>query len=262
MASLKTIGQVANYKPLARCGMEELAAYQTSATPSGGVLFARKSDGDEKTAARQMVLDLFGPEQWDRPLNILTLPGVHWRFERKLLGIREVGWMRSSRPKRTHFTGVENDRSIYFASASQMPGLTTPNALVKPVRREAFPFAESAVKTRYASFFFADVDDVLRHTWVRAGYRESAGWDAAWLDYTGPLSVERLGAIASFYRAFIRETLIVTTLNARWNKATSAAVERAGSHSLWLQRHLPGRILHDIEYFDTSPMAQFAVCHH
>ena len=32
----------------------------------GGVLFARNADGEEKNPARQRVLDLFGPEKWDR----------------------------------------------------------------------------------------------------------------------------------------------------------------------------------------------------
>ena len=30
------------------------------------MLFARNADGEEKNAARQRVLDLFGPEKWDR----------------------------------------------------------------------------------------------------------------------------------------------------------------------------------------------------
>ena len=38
--SYKSIGQVANYKPLTALGMEELAARQRLIQPSGGVLFA------------------------------------------------------------------------------------------------------------------------------------------------------------------------------------------------------------------------------
>ena len=44
-----------------------------------------------------------------------------------------------------------------------------------------------------------------------------------------------------------------------WNRVTSEAVLKAGGHSAGLSKHLPGEVLHDIEYFDTSPMAQFAV---
>lgn len=259
--TFKTIRQVANYKRLSECGVEELAAHLITATPSGGVMFARKDDGEEKAIARQRVLDLFAPEKWPGPLNMLTLPGLNWRFERLLLGAREPGWLNKSNPRRTHFTAVENDRAIYFAAATQMPGLETPHRLVKPVKRDRFPFAEMAWKTRYVSFFFANVDDFLKHTWTPPVYRENhvAGWDAAWLDYTGPLSTERLRTIAHFYQTYVREVLVVTALKARWNKLTSEAIARSGGHSEWLRRHLPGEVLHDIDYFDTSPMTQFAV---
>lgn len=259
MSSL-SLHQVANYKPLARCSIEELAAHQLGTDPSGGILFARKPDGDEKINARQLVLDLFSREKWDRPLNMLTLPSLQWRFERKLLGAREPGWMKKPGPRRTHFTGVENDRAIYYSGVTQMPGVETPNRLIKPVKRGGFPFAEMGHKTRYATFFFANVDDFLAHEWKPAPYRDQKpGWDAAWLDYTGPLTVERLKVIAQFYHLYVREILIVTALKARWNKITSAAILRAGGHSSWIAKHLPGETLHDIEYFDTSPMAQFAV---
>lgn len=257
----KTIGQVAQYKPIARLGMEELAEWQRTAKPSGGVLFARNAEGDEKTKARQLILDLFALDAWDRPLNMLTMPGVHWRFERKLLGSREPGWLKRKTPKKTHFTGVENDRAIFFAGSAQMPGLETPHALVKPVKRERFPFAEHAIKTRHASFFFANVDDLMIHDWQPAPYRdrEQVGWDAVWLDYTGPLSIRRLAAIRQFYRRAVREVLIITALKARWDRDTSNAIERCGSHSEWLRERLSGEVLHDVEYFDTSPMAQFAI---
>jgi hypothetical protein len=131
-----------------------------------------------------------------------------------------------------------------------MPGTDTKRPLV--VHLEAEPFAERTVKTKFISkFHFANVDDLMAET--------TEGWDAAWLDYTGPLTVERLRLIERFYERSIHGTLIVTALKARYNRETSNAVERAGGHSEWLRKHLPGTVLHDIEYFDTSPMAQFAV---
>lgn len=255
----KTIGQVARYKPVSKLGMEELAARQKTVVPSGGVLFARNTDGEEKAKARDLVLNLFTREKWDRPLNMLTMPGLYWRFERKLLALRDPGWTRRSSPRGTHFTGVENDRSIYFAGVTQMPGVETPNRLIKPVKRGRYPFAEIAIKSRFASYFFANVDDFMHHQWVKPVYHDTNGWDAAWLDYTGPLSVERLNAIKHFYENYIREVLVVTVLKARWNKETNHAIEKAGGHSAWLKAHLPGTVEHDIEYFDTSPMAQFAI---
>lgn len=260
--SFKSIGQVAAYKPLHRCNMEELAAhYGHSYDPGGGVLFARKADGEEKAKARQLILDHFSVEKWPNRLNMLTMPSVSWRFERQLLAAREPGWLRRSKPRTVHFTSVENDRAIYYAGASQMPGTETPNALIWPVKKGKFNFAEMGLKTRYASFFFANVDDFISHEFTLDPYREGSrvGWDAAWLDYTGPLTVERLRAISKFYERFISDTLIVTVLKARWNKDTGRAILKAGGHSAWLNSHLPGDVLHDIEYFDTSPMAQFAV---
>jgi hypothetical protein len=182
---------------------------------------------------------------------MLTMPSVHWRFERKLLAVREAGWLRHPAPKRTHFTACENDRAIYFAAIAQMPGLNVQDSELKQLRH--FTFAEMGAKTRYASIFLANVDDLMmQDCW-------NNGWDAAWLDYTGPLSIERLALIARFYECYVREILIVTALKARWNDKTGQAIRNAGGHSEWLRAHLDGEILHDLDYLDTSPMAQFAV---
>ena len=252
----KSIGQVAYHKPLARCGMEELAARQRTILPSGGVLFARHVDGEQKTAARQLVIDIVQslpvPDRlWPDRLGVLTMPGVEWRFERKLLGMREPGWMQRATPQGIHFTACENDRAIFFASVGQMPGLHTPRSELKRIK--PFPFAEMGMKTRFASFFFANIDDLMAEDcW-------DDGWDVVWLDYTGPLTVERLALIRHFYHRFVRSTLVVTALKTRFRKRTLIAIEKAGGHSEWLRKHLDGVILHDIEYFDTSAMAQFEV---
>jgi hypothetical protein len=249
LSTYKGIGQVTFQKPLAQLGMEELAARQRGIIPSGGVLFSRNIDGEQKTAAREQVLKLF--ERWSGRLHMLTLPGLQWRFERKLLGAREVGWLRLSKPQKTYFTTCENDRAIYFAAVAQMPGLHTPDSTLQKIK--PYTFAEMGVKTPYASFFFANIDTMMvQDCW-------NDGWDAAWLDYTGPLTVERLAVISKFYNRYIRYILVVTALKARWNTDTNLAIERAGGHSAWLRKHLPGNVLHDIEYHDTSPMAQYAV---
>jgi hypothetical protein len=262
MSSYKTIHQITPYKSLARCGMEELAAHQLHAKPSGGIAFARNIDGPEKRVARELILDLFTPEKWPRPLNMMTMPGVEWRFERLLLVRRQPRWTHQRKPHGTHFTGIENDRAIFFAAATQMPGIETPDALVWPVNKERFPFAEHAIKTRFATLAFANVDDALAHDWTPTPYRDiPPGWDAAWLDYTGPLTVERLRLIKRFYEKYIRSTLIVTALKARWPAVTAEAIARAGDHSAWLKKNLHGEVLHDIDYFDSSPIAQFAVRH-
>ncbi|MDE2107368.1 MAG: hypothetical protein KGL39_59785 [Patescibacteria group bacterium] len=246
----KTIGQVASYKPLYRCDIEELAAIQIT-RPSGGMLFARNPDRQEKDHARQLIIDLFVRDAWPSTLRILTMPGLDWRFERKLLGKREGNWMAHlAHPQHTVITSIENDRFIYYSAAHQMPGLHTRRALTKII--PAPSYAERTISTRFIKHFhFANVDDLMRET--------DQAWDAAWLDYTGPLTVERLHLIAGFFERSVRSTLIVTALKARWNRATSDAIERAGGHSAWLTKHLHGQVLHDVEYFDTSPMAQFAI---
>jgi hypothetical protein len=256
VSNFKRIGQITAYRPLARLNMEELAAYTRSVEPRGGILFARGRQRAHKDAARQRVLDLFTPTAWPGWLHLLTMPGVDWRFERLLLGLREPGWMQYPGlkwPARTHFMGVESDRPIYFAAVGTMPGVHTPHATIKPIK--PFPFAEIGVKTRYASLFLANVDDVMMHAWT------DNGWDAAWLDYTGPLTVERLAIIARFYRERVRHIMIVTAMLARWNKHAMDAIEHHGGHSAWMRAALPGHVLHEIEYLDTSPMVQFAVRH-
>lgn len=247
--SYRSIGQVANYKPIHRCNIEELAAMQIN-RPSGGMMFARNPDREEKDSARRQILDLFTFDAWPGNLRILTMPGLDWRFERKLFGKREGDWMRKAGPQRTSITGVENDRYIYYSACTTMPGLNTKRALTRIA--PAPSFAERTLRTKFIqNFHFANIDDLMSETTER--------WDAAWLDYTGPLTKERLKLIAKFYESSVYGILIVTALKARWNRETSDAIARCGGHSEWLQKHLPGEVLHDVEYFDTSPMTQFAI---
>lgn len=244
-----SLRQITQYKPLYRCDVEELAAMQI-ARPSSGVLFARNPDREQKDAARQKVIDLFTRTSRPEPLSILTMPGFDWRFERKLLGKREGDWMRKIEPERTSITAIENDRYIYYSAVHRMPGLHTKRALTTILRPVSF--AERTVQTKFIkNFHFANVDDLMNET--------DQQWDAVWLDYIGPLTVERLRLIARFYERSVRETLIVTALKARYTKETSAAIDRAGGHSEWVRSRLPGRVVHDIEYFDTCPMAQIAI---
>lgn len=251
MSSL-SLDQVANYKPLARCGIEELAMYQISAKPSGGIMFARKQEHEQKDAARAEIVRLFAPNgRFAKKLHILTMPGVDWKFERKLLAKREGNWWMRAEPQRTRFACIENDRAIYHAAVTRLPGLNTPQC-----RTEVLPgttFAERCVRTRWVRrFYFGNVDDLMRDP--------SQQFDAAWLDYTGPLTTERLALIKRFYKDNVRAALIVTALRARWNRQTSDAIDRAGGHSTWFTKAIPGAVLHDIEYQDgASPMAQIAV---
>lgn len=250
-AAGRSVGQVTAYKRLRDCNIEELAAIQ-QVRPSGGIMFARNPDRQHKDEARQKILDLFLPDQHPEPLKILTMPGLDWRFERKLLGKREGDWMRKEKPQRTHITACENDRFIYYSAVHKIPGLHTRRALT--AMRDPAPFAEQSVGTKFVHrFHFANVDDLMAES--------DDSWDAVWLDYIGPLTIERLRLISQFFDASVRKTLIITALKARYNKATSQAIQSAGGYFEWLRKHLTGNVLHEHEYFDTSPMAQFAISH-
>jgi hypothetical protein len=82
----------------------------------------------------------------------------------------------------------------------------------------------------------------------------------AWLDYTGPLSIERMKLIRRFWMHGRCRTLVVTSLKARWNKETSETIARNGGPLAWHRARLLGTVLHEIEYQDgASPMVQFAI---
>jgi hypothetical protein len=246
----KSLREVAYPKPLRECGIEELAVHQLSANPSGGVLFARKQEHEQKDLARIEVLRLFGPDKFFKGLSILTMPGLEWKFERKLLGRREGNWTHKKGPHRTHLTCIENDRSIFHAAITQMPGLQQKTSFVKVLSPTAF--AERGVMNRWVGrYFFGNVDDLMA--------AQPVSIDAAWLDYTGPLSIKRMEVIENFFRLRIRSTLVLTSLKARWNRDTVTAIDRKGSHSAWVCDSIKGRVLHDINYQDGgSPMSQIA----
>jgi hypothetical protein len=127
----------------------------------------------------------------------------------------------------TYFTGVENNRAIYLAAAAKKP--------------------------KHSNILFGDIDDLMSTT--------DNAWDAAWIDYNGPLTNKRLAIIRRFYQGFIRSTLIITALKSRWSLDTGTSIDRAGGHSQWLKSYLDGDVLHDLEYLDTTPMVQFAIRH-
>lgn len=237
-------------KPSTAQIMRDMALYSRT-VPSGGALFAATERRDEKRAARMRVGDLFSWRAWPGKLSIMTMPGMDWQFERLLLSMREKKWTRLTRPDRTSITAIESDKRIFNAACRQIPGAGF--STVRPVR--PYAFAEQAMKTTFATLFLANIDDFMCHIW------SGGGWDAAWLDYTGPMTIERIKVISEFYHRFIGSTLIVTAMHGRWGADVSLEVKDAGSYCKWMQSYLPGETLHYIEYCDTAPMVQFAVRH-
>lgn len=239
------------YKPLARCSIDELAAQQRIndlRRLTSGVSFARKDDDAEKQQARLKVLALLSPDTKPGPVSVLTMPGINWHFEAQLLKAREPHWRHQTEIDRTRFTCVENDRFVYYSAATKMPG--NKHCTIRSLDRPQY--AERAMGHGIVDrFIFANVDDLMQD--------EAERFDVAWLDYTGPLTVERMRIIQRFWSTSISDTLIVTALKARWNKATSLVVDRHGGCLEWMLASLPGRVLHAIEYQDGSPMVQLAV---
>lgn len=242
------------YKPLGRCSVEELAAEQAARDRramrlTGGVAFARKDDDqDGKRAARSAIADMLTLDAMPGCISILTMPGVGWHFEGKLLKLREPNWRTQQMTETMRLTCVENDRFIYYSAATRMPGKhTLMRALDRPDYAERV--MGNGIIDRYE---FANVDDVMA---------SGETFDVAWLDYTGPLTVERLKLIEHFYRRCVRSTLIVTVLKARWNKDVDRAAKRHGGYCEWAVSPFANDIgLHAIEYQDgPSPMFQFAL---
>lgn len=233
------------YRPISRCGLEELAAHQKTATPSGGILFARKISRPEKDRAREAIASVFNPEAWPGPLSMLVLPGVNWRFESMVLSRREKDW-RNDPPKSTRFTGVESDRAVFHAALMRMPGLH--RSVLRQL--ESDNTHERGFTNKFIDgYHFANVDDFMAAT--------TRTFDAAWLDYTGPLSVERLRIIRAFWNTKVTGVLALTSMRARWNRETSEALIRAGSLSALVRKYIHGDVVHEIEYQDGhAPMFQ------
>lgn len=239
------------YKALSRCGIEELAAQQQMnerRRMTGGVMFARKEDTSQKDEARNAILALLTKEVMPGRLSVLTLPGLHWSFETRLMKQRDPYWRCQQDISNTRFTCVENDRFVYYSSATKMPGNrgTVVRSLERP--RYAELSMGNGIVDRYV---FANVDDLMQD--------RAECFDVAWLDYTGPLSVARMKIIERFWRDQVSKVLIVASLKARWNKETSRAIDRHGSCAEWIKARLPGEVLHEMEYFDSSPMVQVAI---
>lgn len=239
------------YKALSRCNIEELAAQQMAnerKRQTGGIAFARKAEHSEKDAARTAIVEALTMSRYPGRIDILSMPGMSWNFETAVLRNRDENW-RVSGVHNTAFTCIENDRFVFYSQTTRMPGLRlgTMRSIERPL------YAERAMGNSIIErFVFANVDDLMA--------QGTEKFDAAWLDYTGPMNVERMRLIRRFWEASVRDLLVVTTLKARWNKETSRMVDRHGGILNWHRNVLPGIVEHEIEYQDgASPMAQFAI---
>lgn len=241
------------YKALSRCGIDELAVQQQwnerAGKATGGMLFARKEDHAEKDEARRAILNMLTLEKSLECLSVLSMPGMTWEFERRLLGQRECRWSGRSYAGNVRLTCVENDRFIYYSALTKIPR----NAQCVIRALPAPSYAECTMGHGFVDrYIFANVDDLMQHS--------DETFDVAWLDYTGPLSVARMKIIQRFWRDRVRSKLIITSLKARWNRETADTIVRNGGCMNWMRKRLPGTELHAMEYQDgASPMIQIAL---
>lgn len=273
--------------PLRTMTIDELAGRTFGLrVPTPGMNYARKVDFTEKEKARHAVLQLFTKDQWYKGLSLLTMPGIHWHFERQLLLMRERRKRAlgdgGKRPERTYIAAIERDEAIYRASLNWMPG-----AKHSLAQLPATPDNPLCVRTyAIARYHRISFEDFVAAPWTKPH-------DAAWLDFNGPITSQRLEKIVRFWRDRIRWRLVLTWMNARYDAEAIKQIGEVGGHSdddgqtlagsncqhsseqaearyglsvmRWIERalrlnnNLSIRVLHRISYRDTSPMLQLAV---
>lgn len=244
------------YKALSKCGIDELAVQQRwnderSGRNTGGVMFARKEERSEKSEARAAILALLTMEGEPDRVSILSMPGVDWTFEAALLKQREPQWRHQTDALTMRLTCLENDRFIYYSAVTKIPRPRIASCVLKTLQRPEY--AETAMGNGIIDrYVFANIDELMQHS--------GESFDYAWLDYTGPLSIDRMKIIQRFWRERVRRVLVVTSLKARWNRKTSDLIASKGGCMNWLRSRLDGNVIHEIEYQDgASPMVQFAI---
>lgn len=219
----------------------------------GGINFIRRAATVEKRTARGNVLHLFSASAIPGSAHFVTMPSLAWSFERSLINQREHGKGRAY-PRRTLITALERSRPTYTASVLLMPGLH--DGLVQLIPPE---WADAALRTRAISRFFLTTLERYAHRVVVGDTWAARGCNGAWLDFTGQLSLNRISAIGALWRQ-TDHTMVVTSLAARWDKATSEAIHGAGSIAEVLAMACEGATVHSVyRYCDTVPMVQVAL---
>jgi len=217
----------------------------------GGIAFARKGMAKQKDLARDRIVSLFKTKRWPGGLSILTMPGVGWPFENKLLNAREGNWSQKKRPSQnTHIYSIENDPALFAAAALSIPrGMNAPIVnYPKSERWTARTVGSNAVRR----FHNCDLFNLIRH--------DDRAFDAAWIDLTGPLTPLRMELIREFYETRVAGILALTFLGARTTGETGVEIAECGGTPEWLRRELRGDEQQLFRYRDgASTMVQYVV---
>lgn len=210
---------------------------------SGGVNYARKEFEAEtemagKTAARDYILRSLDLENWPFQLKILTMPGLRWKFERALFKLRKS-------KRNTLVYAVERDPAIWFGSLKYMP--ISEQHGIKLVS----PHCISG--HRIAAYYFTTAESFITDP-------QCPVFDAAWLDFTGQISKQRLEAVKRFWQTRVRWQMTVTGLYMNYGPRTWASFRCHGGIFEWLKTKLGGdTLISDSRFYQDgghSPMFQ------
>lgn len=216
----------------------------------GALAYARRISSSSKNIARHQVLRLFEIKRWPGPLSMLTMPATDWFFEKNLLRMRHGQWQaKVGHAMDTVITSVELDPMAYAAASVAMPKKAY-SAICNYSLSPAW-CAHLTGSDGISRFYCCDVFNLMRF--------ENNSFDAAWLDFTGPMTSDKLKTIAEFYNHRIKGIFVLTFLGARQPFATTMEITEAGGFLSWLKQYLPGHLIHFLSYNDCSPMLQFAI---
>lgn len=213
-----------------------------------GIAWARlmaSANRPAKDAARESVLALLGVDQFPN-LSILTFPASEWRFENALLAVR--GEPENKGPARTRIDCLERDEAIYRAACHSIPHCKTSHR--SQVRTPHVPpFATACVQTaKIRNFYRCQFEDY-------AGF--TAQFDAAWLDFSGQISAQRLESIRRFWDQQVRSLLVVTLLNLHLSDWMRGRINHHGGIEHLIAATLRDSAIIDVlRYGDRAPMVQ------
>lgn len=223
--------------------IDELAArVRLRAKPSSGQMFSRKmawaAPHSPKHLARRAVLEPL--VHIERPIHVLTLPGMFWQAEKWLSNARTNAF------RKTSFRCAENDPAIFRAALAYLP---------RDGAAISFRDERTVQAGRIDWFECIDVEKMI--------LRDDASYDAAWLDFTGTITDLKIAAIKSLWPR-IGHSLAVTFLGARFTEKIGELKMLEGNWQKMLCRaaRVPPNHSTILRYVDRVPMIQVTLLRH
>jgi hypothetical protein len=217
-----------------------------------GIAFARSQltaphERPKKEEARGDILRRLSLRHWPWPLSIVTLPGLTWGFERRLLRMRERPVTLVPKDK-TRIVSLESQPEVFASALALIP--RGPSGIRH--LSDLLPGAVSTACTDKIDEFICTAFEDFAHEW-----KDEA--DVAWLDFTGKVTRSLLHALAQFWPK-VRGTLILTAMR-RGAREVSPLVRKQGDLVQAIRSVLPGSVVGPtLNYCDTAPMMQ--ACFH